>query len=162
MMPAMRIFSWVLVAAPLCALPTVALADLAPDPDPWEACEDSKENDACLSELGSGYCVVRPCQDMPGTSCLYCDPEATGTTGTATTTAGGTSGSTGTTAGSSSGSTGSTGSTGSGSSGGSDGSSDGSSPAKESGCGCRSDAGPAGALALLGLVGLGRRRRRAR
>lgn len=124
--------------------PALARADVAPDPDKWMACEGLKVGDSCWADIGMGFCVMGPCQaDPSNTSCLVCDPNATATTGDAST--GGSGGSSG------------TGGTGEGSSG----TSDGPTTMKDDGCGCRSS-GSAGALALLGLLAVGRRRTRAR
>lgn len=145
------------LVALLCAAPTLARADSLPDPGPWEACDKLKAGDACFSFDGPGYCVEKACPDTPG-NCLYCDTEAmattTASTGTTAATTGGTTAAmTGTTAASDGSSTGA-------SSGGSSGATtDDTTTEKASGCGCRSEGSPAGALALLGLAGLLRRRR---
>jgi len=148
----MRASFVLLFALPLSLAGATARADALPDPDPYEACKDMELGTACFSSMGDGYCVDAECPGNPGQKCGYCDPDAT-----ATTSAGSSSTGAGTTA-DTSGSSG----TGASSSGSGDtgGTSDGTSPKKEEGCGCRSDASPAGALGLLGLVGLLRRRRR--
>lgn len=135
--------------------PSVASADVAPDPDPWMACEGRAINDSCfadnMGDLYDGYCAEQPCPDDMNKKCLYCtkgEPPAATSTG-------------GTTGASSTGAV-TTGGGSSGSSGGSSGSSSGGAPPPDDskgGCGCSSAGSPGAALGLLALLGLARRRR---
>lgn len=156
----MRVLPLFALVSTICLAGATARADVAPDPDPFMACENLPSGSACYSELGRGICVEADCPNNPGQKCGYCDPNATATTGpdTAATSEAGT-GAAPTSSGTSGGPSGTTGEPEVGDTGAT---SDGSTTKKDDGrgCGCRSDASPGAALALLGLVGLMRRRRR--
>lgn len=156
----MRVVPVLAVMTPLWLVGLTAHADALPEPDPYMACEQRELGSPCFSELGGGYCVEADCPDDPAKKCGYCDPNATATTGpdTAATSEAGT-GAAPTSSGTSGGPSGTTGEPEVGDTGAT---SDGSTTKKDDGrgCGCRSDASPGAALALLGLVGLMRRRRR--
>lgn len=167
MLSRMRVVPVLAVMTPLWLVGLTAHADALPEPDPYMACEQRELGSPCFSELGGGYCVEADCPDDPAKKCGYCDPNATATTGadTAATTGSDTAPTTGATAGGTTAGGTTAGSPDPGTSGTTSddngGTSDGTSPKKNAdGCGCRSDASPAGALALLGLLGLARRRRR--
>ena len=164
MLPAMRIPLLAVLLVPLSLSPAVARADVAPDPDPWEACEKLMAGQQCFSEAGSGYCVEQACPDDPMAKCLYCDPNATattsaGSTGAATTSAGSTGAVTTSAGGTAAVASSSESGTAGGSSGEGGGTTDNSSTKKDSGCGCRTDGAPQPTLLLLGLAWLLRRRR---
>ncbi len=56
-------------------LATPAAADVAPGPDPWMACENKQEGDSCMAEsvYSGGECTPKQCPDSEGCDCLYCE-----------------------------------------------------------------------------------------